>query len=50
MYKAKDKESGEIVALKIVRLDEDDEVSFPLCLPDIGIPKSRPIALGHISD
>ena len=26
VYKAKDKESGEIVALKIVRLDEDDEV------------------------
>ena len=25
MYKAKDKESGEIVALKVVRLDEDDE-------------------------
>ena len=25
MYKAKDRESGEIVALKIVRLDEDDE-------------------------
>lgn len=27
VYKAKEKESGEIVALKIVRLDEDDEVS-----------------------
>lgn len=26
VYKAKDKESGEIVALKVVRLDEDDEV------------------------
>ena len=26
MYKARDNESGEIVALKIVRLDEDDEV------------------------
>ena len=25
MYKAKDRESGEIVALKVVRLDEDDE-------------------------
>ena len=25
MYKAKDKDSGEIVALKVVRLDEDDE-------------------------
>ncbi len=25
MYKAKDHESGEIVALKVVRLDEDDE-------------------------
>ncbi len=25
MYKAKDRETGEIVALKIVRLDEDDE-------------------------
>lgn len=26
VYKAKDRESGDIVALKIVRLDEDDEV------------------------
>ena len=26
VYKAKDKEGGEIVALKVVRLDEDDEV------------------------
>ena len=25
VYKAKDRETGEIVALKIVRLDEDDE-------------------------
>ena len=25
MFKAKDRESGEIVALKVVRLDEDDE-------------------------
>ena len=25
VYKAKDKDSGEIVALKVVRLDEDDE-------------------------
>lgn len=25
VYKAKDRESGEIVALKVVRLDEDDE-------------------------
>ncbi len=25
MYKAKDHETGEIVALKVVRLDEDDE-------------------------
>ena len=30
VYKAKDRESGEIVALKIVRLDEDDEVG-PFC-------------------
>ena len=28
VYKARDNEHGEIVALKIVRLDEDDEVSF----------------------
>ena len=27
VYKAKDRDSGDIVALKIVRLDEDDEVS-----------------------
>lgn len=27
VYKAKDHDSGDIVALKIVRLDEDDEVS-----------------------
>ena len=26
VFKAKDRESGEIVALKVVRLDEDDEV------------------------
>ena len=26
VYKAKDRESGDIVALKVVRLDEDDEV------------------------
>lgn len=26
MYKARDKGSGDIVALKVVRLDEDDEV------------------------
>ena len=26
VYKARDKDKGEIVALKIVRLDEDDEV------------------------
>ena len=26
MYKARDNETGEIVALKVVRLDEDDEV------------------------
>ena len=26
MYKARDYETGEIVALKVVRLDEDDEV------------------------
>ena len=26
MFKAKDKKTGEIVALKVVRLDEDDEV------------------------
>ena len=26
VYKAKDRETGDIVALKIVRLDEDDEV------------------------
>ena len=26
VYKARDKDNGEIVALKIVRLDEDDEV------------------------
>ena len=32
MFKAKEKESGEIVALKIVRLDEDDEVSTGSCI------------------
>lgn len=26
VFKAKDKKTGEIVALKVVRLDEDDEV------------------------
>ena len=26
VFKAKDRETGDIVALKIVRLDEDDEV------------------------
>ena len=26
VYKAKDRETGEVVAMKIVRLDEDDEV------------------------
>ena len=26
VFKAKDKKSGDIVALKVVRLDEDDEV------------------------
>ena len=25
VYKAKDRDSGEVVALKVVRLDEDDE-------------------------
>ena len=25
MYKAKDRDSGEVVSLKVVRLDEDDE-------------------------
>ena len=29
VYKARDNETGEIVALKIVRLDEDDEVAVP---------------------
>ena len=28
VFKAKDRESGDIVALKIVRLDEDDEASI----------------------
>ena len=28
VFKAKDKKSGEIVALKVVRLDEDDEVGI----------------------
>ena len=34
VFKAKDRETGDIVALKIVRLDEDDEVRgcFPLNL------------------
>ena len=33
VYKAKEKETGEIVALKIVRLDEDDEVCvYVYCL------------------
>ena len=34
VFKAKDRETGDIVALKIVRLDEDDEVRghFPLRL------------------
>ena len=30
VFKAKDRESGEIVALKVVRLDEDDEVRLLL--------------------
>jgi len=30
VFKAKDRESGEIVALKVVRLDEDDEVRVQL--------------------
>ena len=32
MYKAKDRDSGEVVALKVVRLDEDDE----------GVPSAAP--------
>ena len=31
VYKAKDRETGDIVALKIVRLDEDDEVREMMC-------------------
>lgn len=30
VYKARDNEHGDIVALKIVRLDEDDEVALAL--------------------
>ena len=32
VFKAKDRETGDIVALKIVRLDEDDEVRGPFPL------------------
>ena len=31
VFKAKNKESQEIVALKRVRLDDDDEVRYSLC-------------------
>ena len=39
VYKAKDKDSGEIVALKVVRLDEDDEGGPSAALREICLLK-----------
>ena len=52
VFKAKDRESGEIVALKVVRLDEDDEVRLCYYSNGWSEPTSRkllPTIWEHVS-
>ena len=49
VFKAKDRESGEIVALKVVRLDEDDEVRLCNGWSEATCHKLLPTIWEHVS-